>query len=904
MMDHVFSPDATQRQVIDLNGGIHLVLAPPGCGKTQILAERVRRAHALGVPYDDMLCLTFTNRAARGMRERIDNSIAEESTDDVFVGNVHRYCSRFLFENHLVPAESAIIDDDTMVSILAMYLDETEEYVLGDNRRKRYYSEIMFFSHLMYEIVHGIPKGLRLHPDCVSGQDVAVLQGICKTQGRAFTAEAMVDIYDHTDFYFDLIRSSAFDPSLRSWAEQTLAKMRYAHGYVAYKRQNHLLDFEDLLQLTYTALSSGDGYRRYSWIQVDEVQDLNFMQLAIIDRLSASGVSGNGAGAAPERGATIVYLGDEQQAIYSFMGAKLSTLEMLKNRCKSHIHHLGVNHRSPGYLVELFNAYAIHELGSDPELLPAPDNGQRGERGELQIRCSDDLQTEFTDVVRLASAMGEAYPDETTAVVVNANNDADTLSQLLTQAQVPHFKVSGQDLFATDEVKMLLAHLSVLANEHNVLAWSRLMRGLKVCQTNATARQFVHRLETRAMTPSDFLVGDGRPYVQRFVDCYERGDLVVFDTETTGLNVFEDDIIQIAAERIRGGQTVDKFVVYIETDREIPAMLGNIPNPMLEQRRHQRLYAHAEALRLFIDYVGNDILLAHNASYDYRIMGCNLRRYLPDVDWLGGHPVYFDSLKLIRLLRPDLKAYKLEYLLGELRLAGENSHLADDDVNATVQLVNYCYHKGKEVRPEQDQLLSGKGMASQLNLLVQRYRDLYQHGLAQLDVRRSPDEQPAVVAELQYAYEAFRQDRRMSEVPKLEYILRFLRDDVIRVESEPSLREQLSRHAMELNTFKESDLCGASTITDRIFVTTIHKAKGLEFDNVIVFDVVDGRLPNYYSEKDPAQLAEDARKLYVAMSRAKKRLIITYSQQKLVGRDLKPQRLSRFMDSVRHLFQG
>ena len=165
MMDHVFSPDATQRQVIDLNGGIHLVLAPPGCGKTQILAERVRRAHALGVPYDDMLCLTFTNRAARGMRERIDNSIAEESTDDVFVGNVHRYCSRFLFENHLVPAESAIIDDDTMVSILAMYLDETEEYVLGDNRRKRYYSEIMFFSHLMYEIVHGIPMGLRLHPD-------------------------------------------------------------------------------------------------------------------------------------------------------------------------------------------------------------------------------------------------------------------------------------------------------------------------------------------------------------------------------------------------------------------------------------------------------------------------------------------------------------------------------------------------------------------------------------------------------------------------------------------------------------------------------------------------------------------------------------------------------------------
>jgi DNA helicase-2/ATP-dependent DNA helicase PcrA len=53
-------------------------------------------------------------------------------------------------------------------------------------------------------------------------------------------------------------------------------------------------------------------------------------------------------------------------------------------------------------------------------------------------------------------------------------------------------------------------------------------------------------------------------------------------------------------------------------------------------------------------------------------------------------------LKLIRLLRPDLKVYKLKALLAELGLQGENSHLADDDVNATVSLVNYCYTKGIE----------------------------------------------------------------------------------------------------------------------------------------------------------------------------------------------------------------
>ena len=91
-----WTPDSTQRKIISIEEGCHLVLAPPGCGKTQILAERICHAHVMGVAYDDMLCLTFTNRAARGMRERIAENVDDESATDVFVGNVHRYCSRFL----------------------------------------------------------------------------------------------------------------------------------------------------------------------------------------------------------------------------------------------------------------------------------------------------------------------------------------------------------------------------------------------------------------------------------------------------------------------------------------------------------------------------------------------------------------------------------------------------------------------------------------------------------------------------------------------------------------------------------------------------------------------------------------------------------------------------------------
>lgn len=76
--DKKYENDEFQKKVITIDNGYHLVLAPPGCGKTDILAERVVRALSCGVSLDDMLCLTFTNRAARGMRSRILERLQEK----------------------------------------------------------------------------------------------------------------------------------------------------------------------------------------------------------------------------------------------------------------------------------------------------------------------------------------------------------------------------------------------------------------------------------------------------------------------------------------------------------------------------------------------------------------------------------------------------------------------------------------------------------------------------------------------------------------------------------------------------------------------------------------------------------------------------------------------------------
>ena len=887
-----WTPDKSQQEILDIMSGQHLVLAPPGCGKTQILAERIRQALANGVKADDMLCLTFTNRAARGMRERVDLRVGKDKAEDVFVGNVHRFCSRFLFANNIVPAETAIIDDDTVDSILAQYLNEDEDAVRSDFGKRRTHALIMFFSHFMYDIINGVPRELRTHPECVTKEDVASMKALAKAVGKPFDASLMIDLYDHADFYLDLVCQPVFPQLMRYQAIQLLTKARYAHAYVAYKRQNNLLDFEDLLQLTYDALSNGDDYKRYAWIQVDEVQDLNPLQLAIISQLRA------------EKGCC-VYLGDEQQAIFSFMGAKLATLNTLKEQCEGRVHHLGINHRQPRNIVEMLNDYAIANLRSDPALLPEPSDAVVADDSSLRLCRSDTVTTEIDDVAALARKLAEEDNSKTTAIVVNSNRDADAVSDRIHKVGVPHFKISGTDLFSTPEVKLLVAHLSVVNNELNSLAWAQILQGMKVCETAATARNLVHKLRTLAIAPADLLSGatdDHDTYLKRFLRAYDSGDIVVFDTETTGLNVFEDDVIQIAAERIRQGKVVDKFCVYLETMRPIPLMLGDIVNPIIEERKHNKLYPPAEGFKAFLDFANGAPLLAHNAAFDYHIMYFRLKDCLPDADWKALHPVCFDSLKLMRLIRPELKAFKLKSLLAELGLEGENSHLADDDVNATVSLVNYCHEMGLGIIKRQEEFLDKPTVKSVADKLRRDYGDIYFAACDRLYDRVMGSEQ-ALTAEMNRFYHFLIEERRIKPNSKINYVSRFLDSDVINQAEEPSLKEQLENHIMEISTFKEADICGSSSLDEKVFVSTIHKAKGLEFDNVIVFDVVDGRIPNFYNLNDASAMEEDARKLYVALSRVRQRLFVYYSGWSMSISYPRPQTVSRFMKSVQGFFK-
>ena len=891
--NYTSSLDKYQIPVVEASQGYHLVLASPGCGKTHILAERLRYARERGVKYEDMLCLTFTNRAAREMTNRIQKVVGGDFSE-LMVGNVHRFCSKFLFEQGRIPADSAIIDDEEAVSIIADYRNEDEEGVTRDFNRYKGYQTIIFFQHFIYQLEHQHPWKYYLHPESFTDDDREAVKHICASQKIEYDEQAVVNIYHHAQEYMDEANAPGLDGKIADRIRVLLWKMYYAGCYARYKEENHLFDFEDLLLYTYDIYRSDPTCKRYPWIQVDEVQDLNGMQLAIIDLLTA------------EDNPMVMYLGDEQQAIFSFMGAKVETLTLLKMRCKGNIHHLQRNHRSPKYLLDVFNDYAEKQLKIDRELLPLSDNDTKATSGDLRIIHSSTIEAEHKDITTEALSLYEQNKEERTAVIVSANSDADRISEAMTEAGLTHFKVSGRDLFDTPDVKLLLAHLSVLSNEHNSIAWTRIMKGVRAFPSHALARRFNWKLKQLALSPSDFLLYPESCYTAEFLRAYNEEEIVVFDTETTGLNVFQDDIIEIAAIRIKGGEVVgEPLDLYIETDKPILPMLGDKENPMYaiyhEKMSTGELLSPSDALQRFLAYVGTSPILGHNANYDYNILDNNLQRYCKDT--LQAHDIRcFDSLKLIRLLAPSLHSYKLESLLETFHLAGVNSHQAIDDVKATVSLVRLCAEKAREKQAQQVAFIRHPKVKPFANVLRSNYGECYREAVNRL-YKLSTDHEPVLVSELSAAYNAFRSDGLINDIPRLDYILRYLRIDMLTDETVANaLAPQLSQYVMDINTLKEADFCNSKSILERIYVTTVHKAKGLEFDNVIIFDAADGRYPNAYN-KTKQQDEEDARKFYVAMSRAKRRLFIAYALQRVdrhgrvFNRDLTP-----LMDSIQKYF--
>lgn len=856
--------DTDQIQAINAHGGYYLVLAPPGCGKTDILAERIAKANEQGVPFEDMLCLTFTNRASRGMRNRIMERIGEDAKD-VFVGNIHRYCSNFLFHNQLIAENSCVIDDDDQADILLSF--DQDAFL---NKRRQVNKNAV---KAVTDLASYIRQSELGHPEKVK---FAMLE---------------------SPALYALAKQNQFNISSLPAEKETLI---YALMYQEYKEKNNLIDFSDILIDAYDELSKNTGHKRYKWIQVDEVQDLNSLQTAIIDELTAT-----------DEDFTVMYLGDEQQAIFSFMGAKLDQLTALKRRCSGHILTLGLNYRAPEYLLNVCNTYAENELGVDPDILPKPVKHDPGSKWDLILCASTDYDTENERVYKMIDYYLKLADDERLAVLVPTNDAADRISSKLGENGITNFKISGRDMFRTKAYKTIAAFYAVLVNDFNAMAWARLLYGINAVQNMMQARALTSQLKGLMMTPTDLLAD--KTYLQKFIDTYQNREMVFFDTETTGLNVLEDDIVQIAAFKVRNGQKVDgsDFNILLETNREIPEKLGDIVNPLIAEYAERSHYSREEGLRMFLDYIGDDPILGHNVMYDYRILQKNTERTL---DEAVNYEIY-DSLHLIKCVEPRLRMYKLAFLLKELNLLGQNSHLANEDIEATKSLVDYCVNKAMSILPKQKSFMNDikvQALKKRMQILQPMFEQIEEYVYFPVEVSGR-----TIADELHATYETLHGQGMIDDLGnKYDTFLRFAQSEWVDFEKSESLFDQIATHINDMtSSISEGDLVNSSELLqDRVFVMTVYKGKGLEFDNVIVLGAVDGTYPFFsinkvlgapyrYTPKEVEEakklLMEDARKFYVAISRAKKRLCVSYARTNAYGY---PTNVTPFMRSIRKYF--
>lgn len=846
--------DSYQQIAIDATDGHHLILAPPGCGKTNILSLRIEAAHKQGVSYKDMLCLTFTNRASKGMQERVSQNTGEPVPSDLFIGNVHRYCAQFLFENNVIPMNTAIIDEFDFVSIIKDLAAE----LFGEEWSSHVHCHrVVNLQHAMRQFCNGVNPQVMLHAEIISEIDV-LLADIRKHTGNDDSWN-----YEHIETIWTRVNDFKL--------VEVLKYLRLAHLYEQYKQENDMMDFDDLLVCCFDYISRHDDYHKFSWIQIDEVQDLSPAQLAIVDRFTAED-------------ATVVYLGDEQQSIFSFIGARQETLELIKQRCKGNIHRLYKNYRSPQYLLEVVNTYAVRQLNIDPTLLPSTENKIIAQNGDLYILQASNTLSEYDSVISQAIKIGNTTKEKV-AIIVPYNMHADKISEKFQEQNIPHFKISGTDLFTSPSVQVLFAHLGIAQNEGGFTAWAKLLYHTHIIDRYTDAREFMRQMRRIGMNPTDFIYYQNESYLQRFAKIYDESEIVIFDTETTGLDVYNDEIVQIAAVKVKNGQIIEgsSFNIFLEITKELPRVLkGDKINPMVEQYEQNPHVDRSHGLRQFIEYCKGCILVGHNVEYDYHILKYNLERECPEIDIHEIHPEYYDTLKYIRLVEPRLRHYNLESLLEQLHLEGQNSHMADDDILATWELLKYCRVKSNDRIAKQQQFWNNPHYAKLAQKIREKYGKYYHHTkdrLYQQELEADPShiETPIMVNELQEIYELMISDELIKPIDKWLYIINYLKYDLINPVGYMSLKEQLAHYNGDLLTCREADLCGSASMKDQFFVSTVHKAKGLEFDSVIIFEANDDKYPNNKCTT-LEEVQEDARKFYVALSRAKKRLCIACTE--------------------------
>ena len=422
MEELLSSLNEQQRQAVVEKEGTLLVLAGAGSGKTKVLTTRIVNLVKSGVNPYKILAVTFTNKAAKEMRERLSKMVGEDVVKKMWVGTFHNICGRILrfdIENYKSP------DGKKWDNNYVIYDEADSNAIIKNAIKKLNLDEKTYAPKLVKAAISNAKSKM---------QDAYTFS----TRARDYRTQKISEIYEE-------------------YEKQLLA--------------NNAIDFDDMLLLTVNLLSTNEEVRnkyheRFSHILVDEFQDTNISQYMLIKHLYS-----NGKAETDLKGRSLCVVGDVDQSIYSWRGADYKIiLNFQADYRNSKLIKLEQNYRSVGTILDAANAIIVNNT----ERVSKNLYSTKGQGDKIDIYESQD---ESGEAYYIANKIKNNYLSSLNdcAVLYRTNSQSRAIEEALISQGISYRMVGGLKFYDRKEVKDIIAYLKLLYNRHDSQSLKRII---------------------------------------------------------------------------------------------------------------------------------------------------------------------------------------------------------------------------------------------------------------------------------------------------------------------------------------------------------------------------------------------------------------------------------------------
>ena len=819
-----------------------LLLASAGTGKTNTLSYRISNLIENKIcNSNEILCITFTNKACKEMSTRLEQVLGTKSKD-ITIKTFHSFFYDIL-------KEQAKKKTDIFTDFIIFDEDDCKELLKYCN----------YYNYPVVKLQQFI-REIKLES----------LKLIDKDYNDNIYKEIILKLFKYNESFINNVCTER--GVLNSKMKNFLLEKGdiLIRTYNSLLRSNHGVDFDDLV-LKVKELFKDDNIVnelrvRYKYINIDEVQDTSTLEYSIIEKLFYNN--------------NILICGDLFQTIYSWRGSMPQKIfEIFKSTYNPLQIVFTKNYRATKSLTSasidyLNNAFPLicNDIYKD-----GVESISNEEGNKIIFSINETAREEARFIFdKINSLYKKGENISKSCILTRDNNYNISLSRHLENiiryegASFDFILVDQFKFFRRQEIKDIIAFLKLIANQYDNLSLKRILDRLPSGIGDKTL-EIINSINYKkiGITLSDFIDPNVYIYGEKYsllINEFNNNNIIVFDVESTGIDVTEDEIIQIAAIKVnKNGEIIERFEKFLRNNKSVKDSVqvhGYSDEFLLKNGEDKK-----EVLEKFLHFSKDSVVVGHNVQYDINILNSELsRNNLNNVNLKG----FYDTLDIYRRFYPNLINHKLETLSKLFETEHKPSHDAMDDIIATSELLVKALNT--IIIPSSMERLAY--MSNYLN----SFKPFYER-LANLFIKAKEMRPYEIVAEVINSFNI--KSLYIGEEAKLK--IERLRDFyVLLKELDDTNKSNIDSllDIVKITSLSNGEL--ESLIINRtgkvkIPIITIHQAKGLEFNNVFIAGVQQETFPSYLSLKNN-DIEEEKRLMYVAITRAKKNLFISYNK--------------------------